>query len=162
MTEEQHVELEELPPQPVLSIRATIPVARLGDTMGERIRVLSQFLRERGAQPAGPPFVRYHTFGETDTDMEFGVPVTEPTAGDGEVGGGELPGGSAATTWHLGAHDRLGEAYGRIERWRREHGREPAGPGWEVYQWIDLGASGESTSQPDPSTWRVQLVQPIR
>ncbi|HEV8173715.1 MAG TPA: GyrI-like domain-containing protein [Actinoplanes sp.] len=161
MTEEQQVELEELAPQPALSIRATIPVAQLGDTMGERIRVLSQFLRERGTKPAGPPFVRYHTFGETETDMEFGVPVTEPTAGVGQVVSGELPGGPAVTTWHLGAHDRLGEAYGRIERWRTEHGREPAGPGWEVYHWIDLASGGDS-SPADPSTWRVQLVQPIK
>jgi len=29
----------------VLSIRETIPVARLGDAMGERIRVLARFLR---------------------------------------------------------------------------------------------------------------------
>jgi effector-binding domain-containing protein len=104
---EQHVELEELPPQPALSIRATIP------------------------------------------------------AGDGQVSGGELPGGPAVTTWHFGPHDRLGEAYGRIERWRTEHSREPAGPGWEVYHWIDL-ASGEDASPADPSTWRVRLVQPIK
>lgn len=160
MTGDEHVELEELPAQPMLSIRATIPVAQLSDTMGERIRALSQFLRERGVRPAGPPFVRYHTFGDTETDMEFGVPVSEPIAGAGEVAGAALPGGPALTTWHLGAHDRLGEAYARIETWRTEHRREPAGPGWEIYHWIDLGASND-TAPPDLSTGRVQLVQPI-
>jgi effector-binding domain-containing protein len=163
VTKDERVELEQLSPQPVLSIRATIPVARLGDTMGERIQVLSQFLRAHGAQPAGPPFVRYHTFGDVETDMEFGVPVTEPIAGDGPVVDSELPGGAAVTTWHAGAHDRLGEAYGRIETWRTQHRREPAGPGWEVYHWIDLGAPDESGSPSDPSVQqRIQLVQPIR
>jgi effector-binding domain-containing protein len=122
------VALSELQAQPMLSIRATIPVAKLGDTMGERIGVLSRFLHERGMQPAGPPFVRYHTFTDTDTDMEFGVPVTEALAGDGQIAAGELPEGPAVTTWHVGAPERLGEAYERIEKWRVEHGREPAGP----------------------------------
>lgn len=155
------VELVQLPAQPVLSIRATIPVARLGEAMGERISALSQFLREHGVRPAGPPYVRYHTFGETDTDMEFGVPVAQPATGENRIVGGELPAGPAVTTWHLGPHDRLGEAYGRIESWRKDHGRAPAGPAWEVYHWIDLAATDESPAGSDPSTWRVQLVQPI-
>jgi effector-binding domain-containing protein len=161
MAEEQQVRLAELAAQPILSIRATIPVAQLGDTMGERIRVLSQFLKERGARPAGPPFVRYHTFGDTETDMEFGVPVTEPLACDGQIVGGELPGGAVLTTWHVGAPERLGEAYDRIEKWRTGHGRESAGPAREVYHWIDLSAPDQSASPTDPSTWRIELVQPI-
>ena len=162
MSDDQRVKIEELQPRPALSIRATIPIARLGETMGERIRLLGEFLREHDVRPAGPPFVRYHTFGDVDTDMEFGVPVAEPVTGAGPVAGGELPGGPAATTWHIGAHDRLGEAYGRIEAWRAQHGREPAGPGWEVYHWLDLGLSGEPAGPSEPSGWRTQLVQPIR
>jgi effector-binding domain-containing protein len=158
---EQRVEVTELAAQPVLSIRETIPVARLGDTMGERIGVLSRFLRERGTPPAGPPYVRYHTFTDTETDMEFGVPVKEPTTGDGSISSGHLPAGPAVTTWHLSAHDRLGEAYARLDAWRTENGREPAGPAWEVYHWIDLAATAEPGPPPDPSTWRMQLVQPI-
>jgi effector-binding domain-containing protein len=161
MTNELHVELSELPAQPILSIRATTPVAKLGETMGERIGVLSQFLRERGAQPAGPPFVRYHTFGDTDTDMEFGVPVIDALAGGAGIVAGELSAGPAAITWHVGAPDRLGEAYERIEKWRIQHGREPAGPAREVYHWIDLSASGDSGASADPSTWRIELVQPL-
>jgi effector-binding domain-containing protein len=156
------VELSELPAQPMLSIRATIPVAKLGDTMGERIGVLSRFLRERGVQPAGPPFVRYHTFTDTDTDMEFGVPVTEAVDGVGQIVAGELPEGPAVITRHVGAPERLGEAYERIEKWRVEHGREPADPAREVYHWIDLSAPEEDSASPvDPSVWRIELVQPL-
>lgn len=155
------VELVQLTAQSVVSMRSTIPIARLGDIMGERIGALSRFLRERGVRPAGPPYVRYHTFGDTETDMECGVPLTEPADGEGEIVGGELPAGPAVTTWHLGSHDRLGEAYGRIEKWRTDNGREPAGPAWEVYHWIDLTAPDDTDLGSDPSTWRVQLVQPI-
>jgi effector-binding domain-containing protein len=130
--------------------------------MGERIQVLSDYAREHGIEPAGPFFVRYHTFGEVETDMETGIPVTQPaeaSAGRGQVTAGELPGGPAATTSHFGPHENLGEAYARISDWVKEHGREPEGPAWEVYHWLDFA---HPDLQSDPSTWGTQLVQPIK
>jgi effector-binding domain-containing protein len=165
MAVEQHsttAELVELDTQPVLSIRATIPVASLGPAMGNRLGALSSYLRQSGAQPAGPPYVRYHTFGEIETDMETGVPVAAPTEGEGRIASGELPGGPALTTWHDGPHDKLGDAYARIASRLKDHEREPSGPAWEVYHWIDL------SQDVDPATWgavssgRTQLVQPIK
>ncbi len=154
------VEVRQLERRPVLSIRGTIPVAELGETVGERLGALSSYLKQTSAQPSGPPYVRYHTFGDIDTDFELGIPLAEPVAGEGRISAGELPGGPAITTWHVGAHVKLGEAYARIQAWLNEHGRQPAGPAWEVYYWIDLGQDA------DPSTWdqssgRTQLVQPI-
>ena len=164
MTAEQNgndVELQQLEPQPILSIRGTIQVADLGGAMGDRLGALSSYLQQSGAQAAGPPFVRYYTFGETETDFELGVPLSEPVAGEGRVSTGRLPGGHAVATWHVGAHDKLGEAYARIDAWLKEHDREPDGPLREVYYWIDL------SQDKDPSTWnsssgRTQLVQPIK
>jgi effector-binding domain-containing protein len=155
------VEFRHLEPRPVLYIRATAQIEQLGEAMGDRIQALSSYIRERGAQPAGPPFVRYHTFGETETDFEFGVPVVKPVAGEGRIATGELPGGPAVSTWHFGPDDKLGEAYARIEVWLKEHRREPDGPAWEVYHWIDLG-QGDTPTQPEPSTRGIQLVQPVK
>jgi effector-binding domain-containing protein len=155
------VELRELEPQSILSIRGTIPTPQLGETMGERIAALRGYLQQSGARPAGPPFVRYHTFDETETDMEFGVPVAEPVAGEGHISAGDLPGGPAVTTSHRGAHDKLGEAYERITTWMEEHNREPSSPGWEVYHWIDLAADADPSTW-DPSTWHTELVQPLK
>ncbi len=150
-------------PQPVLSVRATVPVAELGSAQGDALRALWSSLQQRGVRPAGPPYVRYHTFGETETDVEVGVPV--PVAigavGQGRVAAGELPGGTVVSTWHLGAHDRLGDAYARLQAWLKEHGHQPQGAGWEVYHWIDLDQEPDPASWPDPSSWRTQLVQPI-
>ena len=114
MAAEQHgddVEIQQREPQPVVSIRATVRIVDLVEAMDDRLRALSGYLQQRGAQPAGPPFVRYHTFGETETDVEFGIPVGEPNAGEGRIAGGELPGGRAVTTWHIGPHDTQGDAY---------------------------------------------------
>lgn len=163
MAEEQHgndIGMVQLEPKPVASIRATVPTADLGAHVGDRLGALLGYLRQHGVQPAGPPFVRYHTFGETETDFELGIPVVEPVAGEGRIAGSELPGGPAISTWHIGAHDTLGDAYARISAWLQAHGREPAGASWEVYYWIDP-SQGDTATLPDPSSWRTQLIQPI-
>jgi hypothetical protein len=123
------VESQSRAAQPVVSIRAVIPIDRLGAVTGTATGALSDYLRQTGAQPAGPFFVRYHTFGPTDTDMETGVPVAAPVAGAGRICGGVLPGGPAFSTWRLGPHQRLGEAYARLDAWLQTPGRGRAALG---------------------------------
>ena len=156
------VEILQLDPQPVVSIRATVPIVDLAEHQADRLQALSGYLQQRGAQPAGPPFVRYHTFGETETDLELGIAVVEPVPGEGRIAAGALPGGPAVTTWHIGPHDTLGEAYARMQVWLKAHGREPAGAPWEIYYWIDPSRDHGTSSWPDPSSWRTQLIQPMK
>jgi len=156
------VELQHLEPQPMMSIRETIPIANLGEVVGERISTMWDYLHQRGVQPAGPPFVRYHTFGETETDFEFGIAVVQPSVGEDRITAGELPGGPAVTTRHAGPHEKLGDAYASIETWLSEHGREPDGSAWEVYHWIDLSQERGPVTVPVSSRWPTQLIQPIR
>ena len=158
------VEVEQLEPQPVVSIRAKALVAALGETMGERFTELSRYLAENGVSAAGPAFVRYHTFEETETDVETGFPVVEPAGGEGRILAGDLPGGSAISTWHDGPDHLLGEAYARLGGWLQEHHHEAAGPGWEVY--LDrsarcrrrVGSSG-ARSKTDPAGPAAQVIR---
>jgi effector-binding domain-containing protein len=147
--------------QPVLSIRTNVAVAQLAQAQGERLSELWRSMQARGLAPVGPPFLRYHTFGETETDVELGVPVRKGATGDGRIEAGALPGGAAIATWHLGPHDSLGEAYGRLNAWLEENEREAAGPPWEVYWWIDPSQEPDPSSWPAPTEWRTELVQPI-
>jgi hypothetical protein len=91
-----------------------MPVAELATAQGEALRTLWNHLQHHGGRPADPLYVRYHIFGETETDMEVGVPVRAAggSVGQGRVAAGEPPGGRVVSAWHLGAHDRLGDAYG--------------------------------------------------
>jgi effector-binding domain-containing protein len=57
-------------------------------------------------------------------------PVSEGATGEGRIQAGVPPGGAAIATWHLGAHDILGEAYGRLAAWLEENEREAVGPSW--------------------------------
>jgi effector-binding domain-containing protein len=161
MTDPDGVALEQRAPQPTVSIRASIPVAQLTEAQGESLRALWSFLTQSGITPAGPPFVRYHTFGPRETDLETGIPVAAAVSGQGRIIPGELPGGTAITTWHIGSHDRLGEAYGRLEAWLTEHGRDKDGAAWEVYWWIDPTREPNPATWPAPAEWRTQLIQPI-
>jgi effector-binding domain-containing protein len=154
-------EVQHRDPQPVLCVRASVPVAELAAAQGEALRALWSYLHHQGVRPTGPPYVCYHSFGETDTDMEVGIPVAAGAVGQGRVAAGELPGGTVVSAWHLGAHDRLGDAYAGLQAWLNDHGHQPVGPGWEVYHWIDLDQEPDPTRWPDPSSWRTQLVQPI-
>ena len=155
------VVLEEREPQPILSIRAPVRLPQLPAAQGESLRELRSLLRRLGAEPGGPPFVRYHAFGEAEADLETGVPVGGAVPGEGRIARGELPGGAAITTWHVGPHDGLGEAYRRLDAWLREHGRRAAGAAWEVYWWIDAGAEPNPATWPPPAAWRTQLIQPL-
>jgi effector-binding domain-containing protein len=153
--------LEDRKPQPVLSIRGNVAAAQLAQAQGERLGELWRSMQARGLAPVGPPFVRYHTFGETETDFELGVPLSTGANGEGRIEAGVLPGGAAIATWHLGAHDSLGEAYRRLNAWLEENEREAAGPPWEVYWWIDASQEPDTSSWPVPTEWRTELVQPI-
>ena len=154
--------VEERERQPVLSIRRTVELAHLSEAQGESLRELWASIQRRGVEPAGPPFVRYHTFGETETDIEVGIPVVEAASGSGQVAAGELPGGAAVTTWHIGSHDGLDEAYARLDAWLKEHERDADGAVWEVYTWIDPVLEPDPAAWPAPSEWRTELVQPIK
>lgn len=155
------VEIQDREPQPVLSVRQTIQTSELTRAQGESLHELWRLLRERGVAPAGPPFVRYHTFGDVDTDVEIGVPVAADVAGEGRVTRGELPAGPAVVAVHDGAHDRLAEAYQAIEQSLAAQGTAN-GAAWEVYEWIDLSQEPDPSSWPAPADWRTQIVQPIK
>lgn len=150
------VEVIELEAQPTLSIRTVIVAQELGERMGERFAALSDYLSKKGVKATGHPFVIYHTFDwEGDTDFEVGVPVEQPTEGEGLIASGELPGGPAVKTVHTGPHPELGKAYERISEWMKANGKNASNPIREEYYWIDLNNSGEETPEQ-----HVGLVQP--
>lgn len=152
-------ELVELTPQPILSVRRTIPVAQLGPTQQECVKLLQTQLQEQQLEVAGAPFVRYHHFDGQQTEVEIGVPVSQPAQSVGEVQASTRTGGPALTLRHLGPHDAtFGASYQRLHAGLTERGREASGPAWEVYDWLDV----QSGVRQPTSKWRTQLVQPLK
>jgi effector-binding domain-containing protein len=149
------IEVKELRPRSTIVIRGTGSPSKLPALFPEFLGELFGYLGGIGVEPAGGPFGRYFEFREDSIDFEVGVPVPAPLAGRGRIEPSELPGGSVAVTWHIGPYERLHEAYAAVESWMREHGRESAGPMWEVYH-------SDPEREPDPATWRTELFWPVR
>ena len=124
----QQAELTALAPQRILSIRGTIPVAQLGNAMGDRLGGLAAALKAQGLQASGPVFARYHSFDPAgDTDVEHGVPVAGTAVSAGQVSAGELPSGDAVSVWHTGDHTTLGRLTAKWVRRCRNPGAYPPG-----------------------------------
>jgi AraC family transcriptional regulator len=103
---------------------------------------------------AGPPFSRYHAFGESEVDVEAGFPVAKPITEKGRIKNGELPAGKVVQGWHVGSYEKLSEAHEALRAHLAAKGLKARGGPWEVY-WTDPGMV------PDPAKWRTQLFAPI-
>jgi effector-binding domain-containing protein len=141
--------------QATAAIRASLAVPEIGRWFGPTLGRLAAWLGQRGVAIVGPPYARYHRLDEDRFEVEAGFPVAAPVVDDDEVVASSLPGGPHATTVHVGPYEGLGAAYEALEAWVAERGGEPAGDPWEIYE-------SDPTEQPDPATWRTQVILPFR
>jgi effector-binding domain-containing protein len=140
--------------QPVASIRVKCKPAEISQQLATILPEVMAHLTETGGKVAGAPFSRYHTFGDTEVDLEAGIPVQQPITAKGRVQNSELPGGKVVTTWHIGPYEQLTGAYEGLHRHLTAQKLTQRGAQWEVY-WTDPGMV------PDPAKWRTQLFVPI-
>ncbi|HEX5133319.1 MAG TPA: GyrI-like domain-containing protein [Candidatus Krumholzibacteria bacterium] len=149
------VEIRKITEQHVVSIRTQCHVAELGAILAEILPEVWRYCRNNGIAPSGPPFTRYHGFADDRVDIEAGLPVPSPLAGEGRIAAGTLPGGQVATTTHMGPYDKLPHAHDALHEWIEQHMKNSAGPQWEVY-WTDPGR------EPNPENWKTELMWPIK
>lgn len=154
MTLTYDVRTEELRPQFTAVVRGEMPADRMPTWLPEAYAAVFGYLGRAGITPVAPPFARYTFLGDT-VAIEAGVPVAAEVAGDGQVEPSTLPEGPAAMTTHVGRYEDLEHALTAVTEWLTARGLHAAGPHWEIY-WTDPNA------QPDPSTWRTDVVVPYR
>jgi effector-binding domain-containing protein len=65
--------------------------------------------------------------------VEVGVELNQACPLTGRVVASSLPAGPAAVTEHRGGYAGLGDAHRAVRDWCAAHGRQLAGPRWEVY-----------------------------
>ncbi|MFI6918524.1 GyrI-like domain-containing protein [Nonomuraea spiralis] len=116
-------QIVELPERPYIGITKTITMTTFG-LVGDRIAEMIGWLAERGHEPAGAPFLRYH-----DIDMpqdrlvvEAGVPVAAPMEGGGDFHAATLPAGRYVTESSHGHPDRLSGVIESLLKWADEQG----------------------------------------
>jgi effector-binding domain-containing protein len=141
--------------QPTAIATATLSVAEIGPWLGKAYSEIAGLLSRQGVEMTGPPFGRYHQVAEHRFEVEAGAPVPSQVAAEGDVRSSSLPGGQVAVTMHVGPYDAMRPAYEALLGWVQEHGGEPTGDAWEVYL-------SDPQREPDPATWRTEIVQPYR
>lgn len=140
--------------QAVASIRIKIKPNEIAKQLGVMLPEVSAHLAATGANPAGPPFSRYHTFSDTEIDIEAGIPVHKPVTEKGRVKNSELPAGKVVRCWHIGPYEKLGHAHEGLQAHLTASKLTPRGGCWEIY-WTDPGMV------PDQAKWRTELFAPV-
>jgi effector-binding domain-containing protein len=134
-------EMRQLTPRPTAAVRLQAPTSELAGLFDEHLPNIAHRLADMGVQPAGPPYARYHQFGEERVDVEIGIPVASPVpnvplladAEPGEMASAELPGGRAAITVHRGPYSGLSAIYEGLHDWIHQQGDDEGSGPWESY-----------------------------
>ncbi len=148
------VEIHELHPSEAAVIRVDVPVDELPAAIGEALQQIAQAMAGAGVALSGPPFTRYHAFGQPEVSAEIGFPVMRPAPSVGRVEPVRLPGGRVASVVHKGPYETIDQTYDHLQRALDASGLHPTGPMWEVY-WTD------PQTEPDSSNWRTEILVPL-
>ena len=149
------IETRRLAEQPTAAMFATLTVDQIGGWIGQAYGRIAASLGRRGAGPTGMPYARYHRTGQSTFEVEAGFPASRVVETDGDVRPSSLPGGPAVATWHIGPYDQMEPAYHALLTWVTDHGGTVVGDPWELYY-------SDPVSEPDPATWRTEIIQPYR
>jgi len=149
------IQIKELPPQPVLSIRETVKAEKLGDFFGISFSKLFPYMAAMGEAPIGPPFALYHSEPTPEGfDVEVCVPTPVALNATDDIASYELEGGRFLSAFHMGAYENFGATYEQMTTWMGENGYRTAGPSREVY----LVGVGQVE---DPSEYITEILFPI-
>ncbi len=123
-------------PRPTAVIAQRTTWERFPSLWGQLLDEVYGYVRGREdlATGAGPERWQNVMLYKNDTpEVEVGVLAAGPFAAQGRVTQSELPGGEVATAVHLGDYARLVATHDAVRDHVAAHGRELAGPRWEIY-----------------------------
>lgn len=132
---EYDVRLEQVSSRPLAVVRRRASSHELARVVPDACGVVWNVVRARKIMGAGRHIAVYL---DGQINLEVGVELDAPFAGDGEVVASATPSGPVATTTHSGPYGLLHEAHEAIRQWCRANGQTFAGPSWEIYDhWKD-------------------------
>lgn len=129
------IHIEKVEPQPTAVVRRRARFSELAQVIPQACGEVWAFFRSSLLPHPGRNLALYR---DDEINIECGVEVAQPFAGDDRVYCSTTPAGTVATTAHMGPYDRLSEAHTAILAWCADHGHALAGPCWELYgHWND-------------------------
>lgn len=123
-------------PRPTAVVAQMTTWERFPSLWGQLLDEVYVFVRGREDLATGDGAERWQNvmlYKDDTPEVEVGVLAAGPFAGEGRVTPSELPGGEVATAVHRGDYARLGETHHAVRNHVAAHGRELAGPRWEIY-----------------------------
>jgi effector-binding domain-containing protein len=148
--------LKQIDAQKAVLIKAEVPMAFIGEKMGELYQILFNYLQEKGIAPAGAAFAIYYSYDpDGNTVFEAGVPVAEAIEGKDSIIYREFPEMKVVSTLYTGAYEDMGPVYGELQKYLEENKLESTGSSWEVYL-------TDPSMVKDPSQNRTLIYFPVK
>ena len=147
--------------QPYAAIKGVVTMRTIG-RIADRLGEVFGWLGARGVEPVGAPFFRYNRIDMENTlEIEVGVPVATPVAGEGDVLAGVLPAGRYVEVFHAGHPDELEGITGDLLAWASEQGLT-----WDVEESQEGDLWGcrleiyltDPAVEPDMAKWETELA----
>lgn len=146
--------------QPYAAIRTQVAFDEIGRTLPPLVDEVEAWIRAQGAAPAGAPFFRYLVVdGAPLIDVEAGLPVASPMAGDDRVSTGELPAGTYAVVRHVGPYDGIYGTTEALMAWAEANGVRwlKLGDGSTWASWVESYLTDPAT-EADPQRWVTEIA----
>jgi effector-binding domain-containing protein len=153
-------QIQERAALPYMGLPLTVTMATFGAAIDAGYPELFGWLAAHDLAPAGPPLIRYHVIDmDGDMEVELGVPVAAPAAGDDRVRSAELPGGRYVSLLHTGPYDQLVAANGALQAWAAEHdvALESDATGHQFQGRVEHYLT-DPAAEPDPTRWQTDVA----
>jgi effector-binding domain-containing protein len=141
--------------RPTAVIAQTTTWKEFPNVWGPLLDQVYRFVRSRSDLATGEGAEQWQNvmfYKDDRPDVEVGVLVKGSFQAEGPVIASELPAGEVATATHRGDYARLGVTHDTVRDQVAAHGRELAGPRWEIYgHW-----------RADPSELETEVFWPLR
>jgi effector-binding domain-containing protein len=150
--------------RPYVAIRRRLKMpfdADIGPAMG----ALFAAIAARNIRTTGPAFFKYNVIAMPELEIEFGMPVAEPVAADGDLVASVLPAGRYAETTFFGHYDHLMNVNAILIGWAKEINltwdatTEADGDHFaarlEIYH-------NDPDEEPDPARWQTTLMIKVK
>ncbi len=130
------VEFVTVDPRPTAVVAQTTTWEEYPRLWGQLLDEVYRFVRTRTDLATGQGTELWQNvmlYKDQRPDVEVGVLVAGSFESQRRVIPSELPGGEVATATHRGDYARLGDTHSAVRDHVAAHGRELAGPCWEIY-----------------------------
>ncbi|MCF8302087.1 MAG: SRPBCC family protein [Bacteroidales bacterium] len=142
--------------KPMISMKDSTSMDKIQETIGRIYGKLGEYAAKKGAKPAEPPVVYWHSF-EMDqyAVYEPAFILNKRIEGNSNITSGMTYAGDVIMTRHIGSYETSDRAWYALENYVETHKMEMTGSPWEQY-------ITDPMSEPDTGKWITDIYFPVR